>query len=100
MFDNVYLIGVGLINASLAKDLKRERLAKTIIGIGRNAERLGKAQSLNIIDKYQLIQEADVTNADVVVIGVPVSKIKDSFDAIKSTINQKNHATKQIRSLP
>ncbi len=87
MFDNVYLIGVGLINASLAKDLKREQLAKTVVGIGRNAERLANAQSLNIIDQYQLIQEADVTSADVIVVGVPVSKIKDSFDAIKPTLD-------------
>jgi len=87
MFDKVYLIGVGLINASLAKDLKRLRLAKTIVGVGRNAERLFAAQSLKIIDELQLLQDVDVTDADVIVIGVPVTKTKNSFEAIKPTFN-------------
>ena len=43
MFANVYLVGVGLINGSLAKDLKRLELARVITGLGRDRERLAGA---------------------------------------------------------
>ena len=87
MFKNVYLIGVGLINASLAKDLKREQLASKIIGVGRDRERLQVAQSLGVIDECQLLQSADVSDADIIVVGVPVSKIKHCFEVIQSSYN-------------
>ena len=69
MFNKVYLVGVGLINSSLAKDLKRHQLAKTIIGIGRDAQRLVKAQTLGIIDEFQLLQDNNVADADLIVLG-------------------------------
>ena len=87
MFDSVYLIGVGLINASLAKDLKQRKLVNKVVGIGRSSNRLADAQSLNIIDEYQLLESVDVSSADLIVIGVPVTKFKDSFLAIKPTLN-------------
>jgi prephenate dehydrogenase len=93
MFNKVYLVGVGLINASLAKDLKKKKLAKTIVGIGRSSQRLAAAQSLNIIDDYQLLENIDVSDADVIVVGVPVGKIKDTFAAIKPSFNSKTLLT-------
>lgn len=87
MFNKVYLVGVGLINASLAKDLKRLNLAQSIVGVGRDSQRLATAQSLNIIDEYQLLESVDVSNADVIVVGVPVGKIKDTFSILKSSLN-------------
>lgn len=93
MFNKVYLVGVGLINASLAKDLKQQNLAKAIIGIGRSSQRLATAQSLKIIDDYQLLENIDVSDADVIVVGVPVGKIKDSFALLKSSLNSKTLLT-------
>jgi len=83
MFNKLYLVGVGLINASLAKDLKRQKLVKAIVGVGRDAQRLAFAQALNIIDEYQLLENIDVSDADVIVVGVPVGKIKDTFAILK-----------------
>jgi prephenate dehydrogenase len=93
MFNKVYLVGVGLINASLAKDLKQHQLAKSIIGIGRDAQRLASAKALNIIDAYQLLEAVDVSDADVVVVGVPVGKIKDTFSLLKPSLNVKTLLT-------
>ncbi len=87
MFNKVYLVGVGLINASLAKDLKRNHLAKTIVGIGRDEQRLQAAQSLSVIDEYQLQQECDVADADMIVLGVPVRKIDEVLTLLKPTLN-------------
>ncbi len=93
MFNKVYLIGVGLINASLAKDLKHHKLAKSIIGVGRNAQRLTQAKTLGIIDEYQLLGDIDISDADLVVVGVPVGKIKDTFSIIKPSLNAKTLLT-------
>ena len=87
MFDKVYLVGVGLINGSLARDLKRHELAKEVIGIGRDSQRLAKAQALQIIDQYQLLHENDVLDADVIVFGVPVGKIRDTLTLLKPHLN-------------
>ncbi len=93
MFNKVYLVGVGLINASLAKDLKKNKFANSIIGIGRDAQRLAAAQSLSIIDEYQLLQDVDVSDADVIVVGVPVGKIKDTFEILKPSLSVKTILT-------
>ncbi len=87
MFNKVCLVGVGLINASLAKDLKRLRLANTIVGIGRDPQRLKQAQSLEIIDEYLLLQDCNVADADLVVLGVPVQKMREAFVSLKSTLS-------------
>ena len=87
MFSNVYLIGVGLINASLAKDLRYLKLAKKIVGVGRDEARLLAAQKADIIDEHQLLDVIDVTDADVIIIGVPVSKFKHIFEQLKPTLS-------------
>ncbi len=86
MFDNVCLVGVGLINGSLAKDLKRLELAQVITGLGRDRERLAGAQSAGIIDRFALLQEADVADADLVVLGVPVAKTAEVLAAIQPSL--------------
>lgn len=93
MFNKVYLIGVGLINASLAKDLRRHKLAKYIVGIGRDEGRLSKAKSLGVIDEHQLLQDIDVSDADIIVVGVPVGKIKDTFSVLKPSLSAKTILT-------
>jgi prephenate dehydrogenase len=93
MFNKVYLVGVGLINGSLAKDLKRYQLAKTIIGVGRDSQRLAKAQALGIIDNYQLLQDCNVSDADVIILGVPVGKTGDSLALLKPSLNPRSLLT-------
>ena len=87
MFGKVYLVGVGLINGSLAKDLKRLDLAKVVTGLGRDRQRLEGAQSAGIIDEYALLEEANVAEADVVVLGVPVAKTAEVLETIKPSLN-------------
>jgi len=87
MFNKVYLIGVGLINGSLARDLKSLGLARVVAGIGRDRQRLEGARSLGVIDEYCLLQDADVSDADAVVIGVPVARTADSLAAIRSSLS-------------
>ncbi len=67
---NIYLIGVGLIGGSFAIDIKKHFSDTIIYGISRKDETLNEAMVLNLIDKKATI--ADLQNADLVIISIPV----------------------------
>ena len=67
---NVYIIGVGLIGGSLAKDIKRNNPNTVIFGIERKESTLDEALALNLIDQKSTLD--DIGNADLVIIAIPV----------------------------
>lgn len=67
---NIYIIGVGLIGGSLAKDIKKNRPDVVIYGISRKDATLNEALSLNLIDKKATLD--DIVNADLVIVSIPV----------------------------
>lgn len=67
---NIYLIGVGLIGGSFAIDIKKHFSDTIMYGISRKEATLDEALSLNLIDKKATI--ADLQNADLVIISIPV----------------------------
>jgi prephenate dehydrogenase len=67
---NIYIIGVGLIGGSLAKDIKKHDSEVIIHGISRKETTLDKALSLQLIDKKATLD--DVEHADLVIIAIPV----------------------------
>jgi prephenate dehydrogenase len=73
LFNNVTIIGVGLIGGSLAKVLKEKNLAKEITGAGRSRETLELALRLGVIDHLGQGAAHGVENADLVVLASPVS---------------------------
>lgn len=72
IFSTVAIIGLGLIGGSLAKAIKQRGMADRIIGYGRSAERLARAQGLGLIDRYSVTLEQGLGEADLIVIGTPV----------------------------
>jgi len=70
MIKNIYIIGVGLIGGSLAKDIKKLNPEVVIHGISRKETTLDKALSLNLIDKKATLD--DIVNADLVIVAIPV----------------------------
>jgi len=54
--------------------------------VGRDAKRLAAAQAANILDEFQLLEDVNVADADVVIVGVPVGKIKDTFSILKPSL--------------
>jgi len=70
MMKNIYIIGVGLIGGSLAKDIKRLNPEVVIHGISRKQTTLDKALSLNLIDKKATLD--DIVDADLVIVAIPV----------------------------
>ena len=72
-FSRVALIGLGLINSSLARVLRaRARPAPEIVGCARSQATLDKAMALGIVDRVHLDPTAAVAGADLVVLGTPV----------------------------
>ena len=71
-FARVALIGLGLINSSLARVLRAAASAPEIVGCARSQATLDKASALGIVDRTVLDPAAAVAGADLVVLGTPV----------------------------
>jgi prephenate dehydrogenase len=71
MFNNVTIVGVGLISGSFALALKDKGFAKNIIGVSRTRASLDKAMELGIIDEALPLEEA-VMKSDFIYVAIPV----------------------------
>jgi prephenate dehydrogenase len=71
-FKQMTILGVGLIGASLALSCKQRKLADKIVGFGRNAGNLKKAQERNIIDSGSTDLKTAVSGSDLIVVCTPV----------------------------
>ncbi len=72
LFNNVTIIGVGLIGGSLARVLKAKNLATRITGAGRSRATLEQALKLGVIDRMGNGPARSVEDADLVVLASPV----------------------------
>lgn len=72
MFDRITILGVGLLGASFALALKKNRLCRTITGFGRNRENLQKAKERNIIDSFEQDPVAACRDSDLIMLSAPV----------------------------
>ncbi|AZR82110.1 prephenate dehydrogenase [Thiomicrospira sp. S5] len=75
-WNNITIIGVGLIGGSLAKALKKAGLVKNVTGYGTREESLQKSQQLGVVDQYTLSLQEAVQGADVVVLAVPLGAME------------------------
>jgi prephenate dehydrogenase len=71
-FKQMTILGVGLIGASLAQSCRQRKLVETIVGFGRNADNLKKAQERNIIDSGSTDLKTAVEGSDLIVLCAPV----------------------------
>ena len=72
MFERVALIGIGLINSSIARLMKRDGLAREIVIYSRRQSTLDKAMQLGLAERAESDLAAAVENADLVILGAPV----------------------------
>lgn len=87
-FQQVTIIGVGLIGGSLGMILKRKGLASRIVGVGRRVENLRTAVELGAIDGYVADAKEGVKHADLIVLATPVDTygrhLKEWADCLKT----------------
>lgn len=83
---NVFVIGIGLIGGSLAKDIKSTVDDVTVYGIESNKANLAEALSLGIIDKTATYQ--DLQLADMVIVSIPVDVMVTELPAILDAVHE------------
>jgi len=72
-FERVAFIGIGLIGSSLARVLRRDRLAGEIVACARNPATRDKALELGLADRATEDAAEAVRDADLVVLATPLS---------------------------
>ena len=72
-FERVALIGIGLIGSSLARVLRRDSPATTIVACARRPETLAAARRLGIADAVTQDPATAAADADLVVLATPLS---------------------------
>ncbi len=72
LFQQVTIIGVGLLGGSLGLVLKERKLAKTVVGIGRRQSNLELAVELGAIDRFCSEPQEAVQDSDFIVLATPV----------------------------
>ena len=71
-FSRVALIGLGLINSSLARVLREKSPATEIVGCARSRATLDTSMALGFVDRVTLDPAEAVAGCDLVVLGTPV----------------------------
>lgn len=77
MIETLTIVGVGLIGGSIGLAAKRHRLARRILGAGRQSPTLERARTLGAIDEVATDYLAAVQASDVVVFCTPVDRIAE-----------------------
>lgn len=85
--DKVVVYGVGLIGGSFALALKRAGGVGEVVGLGRSAASLEVAQGMGVIDRIG--EFADVRDADLVLLAMPVGKMEAAMVAIAPYLGAK-----------
>ena len=88
LFDRVALIGIGLIGSSIARVMRRDGLAGTIVACARTDETLNTVRALGIADETTKDPAEAARNADLVMICTPISTYGAIAAAIAPALKQ------------
>lgn len=77
LFNQVTIIGLGLMGSSLARALKEQKLARRIVGCSQSKETLDKARELGIIDCGITNPADSVKRSELVILCTPLSTYSD-----------------------
>lgn len=86
MFEQLGLIGCGLMGGSFALALKRAGLVKRVVGYSKSPSTTERARQMGVIDIEAPSALLAVSGADIVLIAVPVSATEATFKAIKHLV--------------
>lgn len=86
MFEQLGLIGCGLMGGSFALALKRAGLVKRVVGYSKSPSTTERARQMGVIDVEAPSALLAVSGADIVLIAVPVAATESTFKAIKHLV--------------
>lgn len=83
---SVSIIGLGLIGGSWVKALRERGVIGRVVGFDRNQDSMQQAVQLGVIDEYAASAQAAVSDADIVIISVPILACRDILLEIKGSL--------------
>ncbi len=86
MFNQLGVIGCGLMGGSFALALKRAGLVKRVMGYSKSPSTTAKARELGVIDVAAESALLAVSGSDIVLIAVPVAATEGTFKAIRHLV--------------
>ena len=86
MFEQLGLIGCGLMGGSFALALKRAGLVKRVVGYSKSPSTTERARQMGVIDVEAPSALLAVSGADIVLMAVPVSATEATFKAIRHLV--------------
>ncbi|HEX5285300.1 MAG TPA: prephenate dehydrogenase/arogenate dehydrogenase family protein [Polaromonas sp.] len=86
MFEQLGLIGCGLMGSSFALALKRAGLVKRIVGYSKSPSTTERARQMGVIDVEAPSALLAVSGADIVLLAIPVSATEATFKAIRHLV--------------
>ena len=86
MFEQLGLIGCGLMGGSFALALKKASLVKRVVGYSKSPSTTERARQMGVIDVEAPSALLAVSGADIVLLAVPVSATEATFKAIRHLI--------------
>lgn len=87
MFEQLGLIGCGLMGGSFALALKKAGLVKRVVGYSKSPSTTERARQMGVIDVEAPSALLAVSGADIVLLAVPVSATESTFKAIRHLVN-------------
>jgi len=86
MFKRVCIIGCGLIGSSIARGIKKNRLATKVVSSNRSNSTNKKVIRLKIVDEASSDTKKIVKESDLIIIASPLSSYKNIILKIKSSL--------------
>jgi len=87
MFEQLGLIGCGLMGGSFALALKRAGLVRRVVGYSKSPSTTARARQLGVIDIEASSALLAVSGADLVLLAVPVAATEATLKAIRHLLN-------------
>ncbi|MEY2844155.1 MAG: hypothetical protein RI920_2192 [Pseudomonadota bacterium] len=87
MFNQLGLIGCGLMGGSFALALKKAGLVKRVVGYSKSPSTVEKARRMGVIDVSAESALLAVSGSDIVLVAVPVAATEATFKAIRHLVD-------------
>ncbi|MEK8085660.1 prephenate dehydrogenase/arogenate dehydrogenase family protein [Aquabacterium sp. A3] len=87
MFNQLGLIGCGLMGGSFALALKKAGLVRRVVGYSKSPSTVEKARRLGVIDVMAESALLAVSGSDIVLMAVPVAASENTFKAIRHLVD-------------
>lgn len=87
-FEQLGLIGCGLMGGSFALAMKKAGLVKRVVGYSKSPSTTERARQMGVIDVEAPSALLAVSGADLVLVAVPVSASEATFKAIRHLVNK------------